>query len=110
MCISIVALVEPPQSMANAAVAFIIDVVSGQDMNPGRQWADAQPIAGMEDIGIMAIGANQVAAGVSILAQLARGCVRSVLGRRAGKQITNQKSPTARLSRQSIFCAMLSRS
>ena len=70
--------------MADAPIAFIIHVVSGQNMNAGRQGPNAQPIARMQDEGAARVRAHHIAAGVTTLAQLTGSGVRGYFGARAG--------------------------
>src|SRR5437868_1073774 len=52
---------EPPQRMPDTAVTGVVDIVRAEDMKPGRQKADTQPVPPVHDHNVVLIGTYDVA-------------------------------------------------
>jgi hypothetical protein len=83
--ISILPLVKPPQSMADAPVAFIVNVVCGQNVNAGRQGSNAEPIPGMQNECVLGVREKKIGAGMTILAYSADVSIRGNVCAGAGE-------------------------
>src|SRR5262249_46476280 len=83
------------QSIRDTAIARIIDVVVGQDMQARRQGPNAQPVAGVDDEGGRGVHAQDIAARITAGVQFARR-LRAGLGRaRAAEQVAHEQAAAA---------------
>ena len=93
----VAALIEPPESVIGARIKVVIDVPVGEDVDAGRQWSNAQPVAGLQHEQALGIGTDYVAAGVAFRAEFACGdlCGRGGVG--TTEQIAHEQAAAARL-------------
>jgi hypothetical protein len=87
---------QPPDGMRDAVIASIIDIVSRHDLDAPLQMLDAQRISCVHRDGASAVHAQQIAAGICILAQRLGRHVGGFPGAGGGEQIARQKTPASR--------------
>ena len=96
--------VEPAERVADASVALVVDVTVGEDVQSRRQGADTEPVAAMKDDGPLAVGDEEVAAGVVALVKFAGRVLDGGGGGWVREGFTSEQAAAAGRRGDVVFC------
>ncbi len=86
--------------MGDPRVGEVIDIVRGQHVNSGGKRPHPQPVGCVDHGRAIPIGAEEIAAGIMALIELASRELRRRLCCRTRKKVSREESPAAGIGRQ----------